>query len=522
MRSVRWTRRRWILAVLTTAVLLVAGFVLHETEPEKDFRRAVNHLTSLLDEGGSAIPASMTVEVVKADGLPKYLADLQFQMAIAAPEHLWISGQVGKESVQIGRKGQQLWVWQPAKSFGVRGEPGVPRFSTAPETSLDNAKLGPLALPANRGLISFASRIVPVKAVGDEMIGEERCRVLEVAAGSMTFGRSKAVLRMWVREKDGWPVRIAVADGGKLDAVVSLREIQPGVPLPDSQWEMPAEASPHVERVALSHLQKMLGAALKIAKTDLPTLGPADGSRTLVAEHGKGRLEMHDGTRVLFLRGTPEEMGEQHGTLLRSEVRDLVERVVYGVGVGSSFGKGRWFFGEIEECQARIAPFIDPRYLREMDAMAAAAGLEKQEMRLANFFPELFHCSGFAVMGEATAGGRIYHGRILDYMKGIGLEANAVVTVNQPDQGYAWVNVGYAGFIGSVTGMNEKQISIGEMGGKGEGNWDGKPMAQLVREVMEKAGTLEEAIEIMGVGPRTCEYFYVIADGKTGTAAGIA
>ena len=40
--------------------------------------------------------------------------------------------------------------------------------------------------------------------------------------------------------------------------------------------------------------------------------------------------------------------------------------------------------------------------------------------------------------------------------------------------------------------------------------------------VMEKASTLDEAVEIMRVGPRTCEYFYVIADGKNGTAVGIA
>ena len=60
-------------------------------------------------------------------------------------------------------------------------------------------------------------------------------------------------------------------------------------------------------------------------------------------------------------------------------------------------------------------------------------------------------------------------------MRGIGLEQNAVVIVHQPDKGYAWVNVGYAGFIGSVTAMNEKGIAIGEMGGRGYGNWDGRP-----------------------------------------------
>jgi hypothetical protein len=44
---------------------------------------------------------------------------------------------------------------------------------------------------------------------------------------------------------------------------------------------------------------------------------------------------------------------------------------------------------------------------------------------------------------------------VLDYLRGIGLEQNAVVMVYQPDYGNAWVNLGYAGFIGSVTAMNE-------------------------------------------------------------------
>jgi hypothetical protein len=70
--------------------------------------------------------------------------------------------------------------------------------------------------------------------------------------------------------------------------------------------------------------------------------------------------------------------------------------------------------------------------------------------------------------------------------------------------------------------MNEKHISIGEMGGGGYGKWDGKPMAQLVRDVMEKASTLDEAVEIMRKGPRTCEYYYVVSDGRTKQAVGIA
>jgi isopenicillin-N N-acyltransferase-like protein len=97
-----------------------------------------------------------------------------------------------------------------------------------------------------------------------------------------------------------------------------------------------------------------------------------------------------------------------------------------------------------------------------------------------------------------------------------------VVMVFQPEKGNAWVNVGYAGFIGSVTAMNEKHVAMGEMGGRGQGRWDGKPMAELVREVMEKASTLDDAVDIMRKGPRTCEYYYVISDAKSNRAVGIA
>src|SRR5262249_18703477 len=154
-------------------------------------------------------------------------------------------------------------------------------------------------------------------------------------------------------------------------------------------------------------------------------------------------------TRVLFLKGTPEEMGRQHGRLLKKEIHDLVDRILYGVGVGSSFEKGSWFFGEIEAAQKRLAPFMEERYFEEMDSLADAGGFPREEVRLANFFPELFHCSGFAVFGKATGDGSMYHGRILDYLRGLGLEQNAVVMVLQPDKGNAWVNIGYAGCIGS-------------------------------------------------------------------------
>jgi hypothetical protein len=85
----------------------------------------------------------------------------------------------------------------------------------------------------------------------------------------------------------------------------------------------------------------------------------------------------------------------------------------------------------------------------------------------------------------------------------------------------AFANVGYAGFIGSVSGMNQAQISLGEMGGQGEGQWDGVPMATLMRRALEECSTLEQVKELWRTSPRTCEYYYVFADGKSRQAVGV-
>jgi hypothetical protein len=166
-------------------------------------------------------------------------------------------------------------------------------------------------------------------------------------------------------------------------------------------------------------------------------------------------------------------------------------------------------------------PFVPRKYQEELRGLADGAEVSRDDARVANFIPEMFPCSGFAVMNTATADGTLYHGRVLDYATDWRLQEHAVLIVAEPEGGIPFVNVTYAGFIGSVTGMNARHVSVGEMGGGGLGHWEGVPMALLVREVLETAGDLDRAVQIFRDSARTCQYFYVIADGKTNRAVGM-
>ena len=244
--------------------------------------------------------------------------------------------------------------------------------------------------------------------------------------------------------------------------------------------------------------------------------------RVFLRSHDAAYLEQIGSTRVLHLEGSHYEMGVQHGKLMADEIRQasfmikLIGSVSWKKDVNAS----------IEEAWKRTSPHIPEKYKEEMQGMADGAEIPLEEVQMFSIFPELFHCSGFAMWGKATADGELLHGRVLDYMRDAGLDKFALVIISKPTTGNAFVNIAYSGMLGSVTGMNVQQVAIGEMGGSGQEKWDGMPMSFLMREVLERANTLEEACKIMEETPRTCQYYYCISDAKAndgkGDARGVA
>jgi isopenicillin-N N-acyltransferase like protein len=251
--------------------------------------------------------------------------------------------------------------------------------------------------------------------------------------------------------------------------------------------------------------------------------GESQNSTRTVARCGEGWLEEIDGYPVLHVKGTHYQMGYQQGALLKELIASnmhnlLVERGDKKLPLGPISVKPRTLIDSITAIQK---PHVPAKYFEEMQGLADGANIKREDVIAANFIPELFHCSGFAINGAATQDGTLYHGRVLDYAIDWELQEHAVVVVAEPDGGIPFVNVTYAGFIGSVTGMNARHISVGEMGGGGRGHWAGVPMALLVREVLERAGSLDEAIGVFRDSKRTCQYYYVVADGKANRAVGM-
>jgi len=169
---------------------------------------------------------------------------------------------------------------------------------------------------------------------------------------------------------------------------------------------------------------------------------------------GASRLEVHGNVPVLHLYGSPQEMGRQHGALLRDALSSL-DRYVHAL-LPEKDSKRLLAFAE------RAEPHLPKAVRTELKAMAEAAGVPYLDLVAFNATPRL-RCSALAVWGEATSDGGLIMGRNADYFS-MGLaDRGGVMVVYHPKQGKAVLSVTYLGMIGAFTGVNEDGVAFGNM-----------------------------------------------------------
>jgi isopenicillin-N N-acyltransferase like protein len=245
----------------------------------------------------------------------------------------------------------------------------------------------------------------------------------------------------------------------------------------------------------------------------LCAVSPAFSERLV---HKEGSLEKQKGQWILHLKGTPYERGYQHGFLLKEQIERNIS-VYIDQPKFPLPGRVVEFASHLPD----LMPYVPKHFIEEMQGIADGSGVALSKIVTLNLFPEMFHCSGITISGQASKNGELYHVRVLDYSIGKNLQSTAVLQVVDPDIGIPFLNISYAGFIGTVTGMNVEKIAIGEIGGLGYGSWQGIPMAFLLRDILQFATTLDDVKAILTNSSRTCEYYYVFSDGKTSESFGV-
>lgn len=279
-----------------------------------------------------------------------------------------------------------------------------------------------------------------------------------------------------------------------------------------------------------------------------------DSNTVFISSTTNGRLYQvgPDDARinVLHVFGSPYEMGQAQGILMKKEVNEFVYKTFKYLDdmIVSSLDKYPLskFMKEMIVLKGMDAaldftiketqPFTPSYYFDETRGIADASGVDYDTLLRLNMFAELTKasCSFVGSYGSASENGKTYQVRALDYDTDGPFKDYPLITVYHPDKGNSFTILGWPGSIGALTGMSEKKIGMSEIGveygddsfGQGTDNTPpekvkGKPWMFVFRDTLQFANSADEAISSIQNSNRTCNLILGVGDGNNKAVYGI-
>ena len=109
----------------------------------------------------------------------------------------------------------------------------------------------------------------------------------------------------------------------------------------------------------------------------------------------------------------------------------------------------------------------------------------------------LVGCTSFGTWGAASVDSTMIIGRNFDFYVGDNFAKNKIVEFVNPSEGYKFMSVTWGGFIGVVSGMNEKGLTVTINAAKSDiPTGSATPVSLVAREILQYAGNINEAIAI--------------------------
>lgn len=232
---------------------------------------------------------------------------------------------------------------------------------------------------------------------------------------------------------------------------------------------------------------------------------------------GKGHLKYIEKTPVMFLRGTPEEIGKQQGELVGKAIGPLVQMPKATVE-----HHGATTYWPLVVSMANVVMANSPEDHRvELDALVKASGQDRNSLYVANSLVEIRRmggCASFVVMPPKSESGRLLFGRNFDFPALGVLDTYHCLFIVKPEGKHAFASIGYPGLIGVITGINDAGLTVATLdvyeSADGSPIFDaqGTPLALTYRRILEECTTVEEAQKLLEESKRTTYMNLAVCD----------
>jgi predicted choloylglycine hydrolase len=211
-------------------------------------------------------------------------------------------------------------------------------------------------------------------------------------------------------------------------------------------------------------------------------------------------LQYIENIPIVYIDGNGYEAGYKHGSLLKSEIEDVVN-IMYNVVFDTASLNGRLEYSYTLIHALLLEQQIPQIYRDEMRGVADGADVEYNEILIFNTYDDLLHlsmCSSISAIENAKHP-FTFHARNLDYP--IEVLAGKNVILHYLDQEF--ISVGFPGYIGALTATNYHGISLSSHTAAIANNESGVPSGILYRMIIEHARQLDDVELILNSNQRT-------------------
>jgi isopenicillin-N N-acyltransferase like protein len=234
---------------------------------------------------------------------------------------------------------------------------------------------------------------------------------------------------------------------------------------------------------------------------------------------GKSWVGQREGLTVIYLKGSPFEIGYADGVLMQDKMHTLENGFLEMI---RGYVPQHWFMEILKNYviyrNRHLSDFVPLDY--RMEIYATTLGGSDIHPEEGNFYNRLLNyhaahdvsymmidnpfiaaragCTAFGAWGNATENKHLITGRNFDWEAAEVFSRDRVVEMCEPDGKIPFISVSWAGMAGVVSGMNRAGVSVTLNGAPSKlPNTTATPVAIVAREILEQAHNLDEALKIL-------------------------
>ena len=246
--------------------------------------------------------------------------------------------------------------------------------------------------------------------------------------------------------------------------------------------------------------------------------------------------ESYQGFTIVWLAGTPFEMGKQQGELLHDELKagidwlnkyhliDILLPLAQFLGL-TDLARNNSYPDIVEECRGLETAAGDVGWTLDI-CLLLNFGDVLVEFLMDGFPPARAAapgCTQIVAADDATVDGRLYHARSLDWSEIDYLLDYPVIFVRQPDGGIPHAYIGFPGNLSPYSGINAAGLSIAsdEVDPLDNSQHDrvGRSHVQMQAMLLKQANNLDEAKAFIEEQDHMTVEIITVADGPNRAAA---